>query len=807
MQILHDGELDIAVAGSRDAMHWKNTKILWSGLVDKISRTHLTHETHGEYMAMLKSRQDEIKDVGGFVGGYLTGGRRKKGAVAWRQIVTLDIDSGNGSEWDAFCMYYGASAALYSTHKHSPAHPRLRILIPLDRPVMADEYEAIARRIAGNIDIESFKDITTFRPTQLMYWPSTSRDGVYSFEYQDGPWLSADEILKSYHNWQDASEYPRSTGESETVERLVKKQEDPTVKKGIVGAFCRTYNIHEVIEKFLADEYEPCDIENRYTYKHGSTSKGLVIYDDLFAYSHHGSDPTSNKTCNAFDLVRLHKYGDLDQKAMPGTPSTRLPSFVAMQDFARSQSEVVQTIAREKLPEALKDFEGVTVNTDWLKDLQVDRMSRYLSNVSNMLLILRNDPRLCGCFAYNDFEKREMTLRKLPWRAVDYHSRYLQDFDDVALRVFFETEYGITGITKISDCLLMVCHENTFHPVKDYLDSLHWDGTPRVDQFMIDYQGCEDSGYTRAVTRKVFLAAVARIMQPGITFEYEAVLVGKEGTGKSTVWRKLGQSWFSDSFNFHMIGNKQAEEQLQGAWIMETAEMTGMKKAEHEAAKAFIGRDIDRYRVSYGKRLSYFPRQGIFVGSTNEDDFLKGITGNRRFWPLRNYVTAPRLSIWDITQDEINQLFAEAVAIYESDEILHLDKDVETTARAVQKEFTSVDDRQGTIIAYLEIPVPFEWESMRPEARSMYLQLGEYTGQTYRRNKISAPEIWVECLGKRQADMTTQNTKFIHDILKGLNWVKKSLIRTPYGPQSVYVKQELQAEILNLEFTPDDDDL
>ena len=289
IQLQHDGRIDIATGRNRKEANWKNREALWSELVNKLSVTHRTAETYNEYISSKKPRQDEIKDIGGFVGGLLVGGRRKQGSVGHRQLITLDVDFATQGMWDVFTLLYPNAAAMYSTHKHKPENPRLRLILPLDRPVMADEYVAISRRIAGSLGIDNF-DHTTFEPARLMYWPSTAKDAEYLFEYQDGPWLSADEVLATYHDWRDSSEWPVSERYNTIINAAIKKQGDPLEKPGIIGAWCRTYSIEEVIEKYLADVYLPCDVPGRYTYKEGSTSAGLVIYEDRYTYSHHGTD-------------------------------------------------------------------------------------------------------------------------------------------------------------------------------------------------------------------------------------------------------------------------------------------------------------------------------------------------------------------------------------------------------------------------------------------------------------------------------------------------------------------------------------
>ena len=172
----NNGTFDIATGKSRKEINWKNQVSNWASFLNRISVTHRTAETLREYIDFKKPLQDERKDIGGYVGGYIINGRRKAENITLRQLITLDNDFSKGGLWDDFLLTYPNSAALYSTHKHSKENPRYRLIIPLNRPVSNDEYVAIARRIAGDLDINTFDD-TTFEPSRLMYWPSTAKDG------------------------------------------------------------------------------------------------------------------------------------------------------------------------------------------------------------------------------------------------------------------------------------------------------------------------------------------------------------------------------------------------------------------------------------------------------------------------------------------------------------------------------------------------------------------------------------------------------------------------------------------------------
>jgi putative DNA primase/helicase len=795
MKISYDDKIDIATGKHRREQSWKNKQILWSELLKKLSTTHRTAETHAEYLTSKKSRQDEIKDIGGFVGGYLNNGKRNNGSVVHRQLATMDIDFAKLDTWDDFQLIYANAACIYSTHKHEPNNPRLRLIMPLDREVMADEYVAICRRIAGNIGIQDF-DPTGFRPAQLMYWPSTPKDGEYIFEYQDGPWINADEILATYHNWKDASEWPISEKEKAIPQRAIKRQDDPLEKTGIVGAFCRTYNIHEAIEKFLTDAYEACGIEDRYTYLQGSTAGGLVVYEDKYAFSHHGSDPVSGKLCNAFDLVRLHKYGLKDEDL-----NNEKASFEAMIEFATKDPEVRKRTINEKISEAQYDFqedmpEDKNIDDSWKEQMTCGKNGNLFSTANNVLLILKNDPKLKDKYAYDSFEHREIAKSDLPWRKVTHATRYLTDRDDSALRHYIETFYGISGERKIADAMNLLMMENSFHPIKDYLESQQWDGEKRVDGLFIDYLGAKDNEYTRAVARKWTVGAVSRIFEPGCKFDYMPILIGEQGEKKSMLPDKLGGQWFSDSFT--TVQRKEAFEQLQGAWLLEVAELSAMKNAETESVKHFISKRKDHYRVAYGRRVETFPRQSVLIGTSNKKNPLKDPTGGRRFWPVATYENQPTKDVHKNLNDyEVGQIWAEAFLFYKQSEPLYLSAELEKYASRVQADHSEQDERYGMILQYLDTLLPADWDNRDIYQRREWLTAkddidGVEPLGTKRRDRVCVSEIWCEVLGGQKKDLIKRESMPLHDIMRNMQGWKlknsdsgKSTFKI-YGTQRCY---------------------
>lgn len=776
--------LDIATANTRRAAKWQNKRATWQDIVNTLSETERTTETIKQYFSYTKDRQDDIKDVGGFVGGYLREGRRKKGYVDYRQIVCLDVDFGTLDLWIDFGLMEYAGC-MYTTHKHRPEDPRFRIVFPLNRRVSPDEYEAIARVVASWLGIDAFDD-TTYQPTRLMYYPSTSRDSEFVFHYVDGPIMDADAVLAELPDWKDPTTWPVSSRVKDTIKpSKADKVEDPEDKGGIVGAFCRAYSMYEAIGEFLEDVYEPCEElgADRYSLIGASTSGGLIVYDNKLAYSHHATDATSGKLCNAFDLVRLHKFGDLDDTAKAGTEVTKLPSYKAMTDFASGLAPVKKEIVRMRREQTADDYDEAegparekANNDDWVAELETEGKSGKIKNtINNVVLILSNDENLKGCFGFNEFEQRETATKALPWdRSGLKYPRPLCDADDAELRLYLERCYEVTSKGQITDGLTVVVKGNSYHPVRDYLDAVSWDGTERLDTLFIDLFGAPDTPYTRAVTRKAFTAAVSRIYKPGCKYDYVLVLVGDQGVGKSTTLAKMGGDWFSDSVPT-LVG-KEALESIQGSWLIELGELAGLRKAEVDAVKHFISKREDRYRVAYGKRVEHFPRRCVFFGTTNEEDFLRDVTGNRRFWVVNCKGGKGRLDFKTyLTPATVAQLWAEAKERFSQGEPLYLAEDgLEEEARIIQDKHLEKDERSGLVSEYLERLLPTNWDELDTYQRRNWLADEKNVG-TVVRERTCILEIWAECLGKDPNSITRKDSIELGRIMKTVKgWA-------PYG--------------------------
>lgn len=757
IRLNNDFSIDLATAHSRIAKKWRNRHWLWSELLQRCSETKRTGETAAEYARMSKEEQSNVKDVGGFVGGYLSGGIRKNSNVMYRTVATLDIDYGTVNVWDDFTMAFGFAAMIYSTHKHSSKTPRYRLVFPLSRQVSPAEYEPLCRKIAAEIGIDLFDD-TTYELPRLFYWPSTSKDADFVFDYQDGPACDVDAILSQYVDYKDVSAWPLSSREGDVIAHEIKKQGDPTEKPGVIGAFCRAYSIEDAIDNFLSDKYEKTGHDGRYTYKLGSVAGGLVCYEGKFAYSHHETDPASKQLCNAFDLCRVHLFGAQDEGSR-ALDVTRKPSYAAMQEFAAKDKAVKLLMARERAQAAADDFDGLDdaelpedYNDEWKTDLEYTKSGKLLCNIANIILILENDPALAGHIVHDLFTGMDSAKDGLPWNK---NANQWTDTDDANLRVWLEKHYDITGKEKIADALTAVLTRHSYHPIRDYLSGLTWDGVPRLDRIIIDYMGAEDSELNRAMSRKHFVAAVARVFNPGCKYDYCLIMSGAEGIGKSTLLRVMGGRWFNDSIT--TLEGKEGMEQLRRAWVVELSELSSIKRSDVEQVKAHLSKQVDIYRAAYARRVLEHPRQCVFCGTTNEALFLKGDTGNRRFWVIPVVAELRKYRDWsEAIRRDRDQLWAEAVHYYKQGEPLYLSEELEAQAKQRQQDFNDVND--DPIVAmldkYLNTLLPVNWDTMDIQARRSYLRDPDplQAEGTVKRDKVCAVEFICEQLGKDMAD-------------------------------------------------------
>ena len=743
-------EYKVAYGESRKARKWSNTTITLEELRERLKHPLRTAETVMEYRKMKPASRALIKDHGGFVAGFLKDGLRRASTVESRSMLTMDVDNASQSFLGTLSLY---TILIYSTHSHIPEKPRLRIIIPLSRDVTPDEYQAITRLYASELGIDQF-DPCSFIPSQLMYWPTVSRDGEYEYREIEGEIFDPDAFLAKYPDWEDPTTLPLTVRERPLHENTGKKAEDPLTKDGIVGTFCRAMGtVQNAINTYLSDVYEEAG-PNRYRLRSGSGLPGVLIYEDKWAYSNHATDPAYHIEANAFDIVRIHKFYDEDEKK----------SFEAMAEWASSLPEVSKLLLEERQEEARQVFES---EEDWEKSLNRDKKGRIVNNLRNLGLIMANDEYMRN-IVYNELADSMEIVGEVPWVS----RKFWRDSDDAQLMWYIDQNYGTFSERHYNVAVTKFADDRSYHPIKNYLSGLPvWDGVARVDTLLIDYLGASDSEYVRAVTRKTLCAAVVRVEKPGTKFDSILVLNGPQGIGKSTLIAKLGMQWFSDSLTLSDMNDKTAAEKLQGYWIHEIGEMAGMRKADLEKVKSFISRQDDKYRAAFGHRVTPHPRQCIFFGTTNaEDGFLRDVTGNRRFWVVPVPGSADRKA-WELTQDDINQIWAEVLVLVKAGEQLYLTGEIESIARREQSLAIERDEREGLVQDYLETLLPENWVQMDLFSRREYLSGDDMSHKegTIQRTSVSNMEIWCECFGNAKETLKPTDSYLIASIMSRMD--------------------------------------
>lgn len=803
----NDKLLKISVAPNRKSVKWITEEIKWSDFIKKVSSPIRTIETYEQFINMKKSQQDDLKDVGGFVAGELKDGRRKAENILNRCLVTLDADNiepGRTQNVLNLVDGLGCGYAIYSTRKHSNAKPRLRIIIPTDRIMNTDEYEPVARKIASFIGME-IMDSSTFEASRLMYWPSCSKDSNFIFRYADKPFASVDGILTLYNNWRDVNEWPRIINEPEIIKKEITKQKDPLEKDNIIGAFCKVYDIYHAIATFLTDVYEPGNQPDKYTYVNGSVANGATVYGGgKWLYSFHATDPASRTLCNSFDLVRIHKFGELDTDAKEGTPTNRLPSYIAMCKFALEDSEVNDLYKKEKFSKAVEEFgqnnekldcNDTKQNLEWLKNLSISQSSGLLEKtINNALLILQNDEAFKNKLVYDRFSNRFLIKEKMPWgRDGELYPKLWNDSDDAELRGYFEKAYkGFKSVSAINDALSILKNRNSINVAKNYFEGLMWDGKNRLDTLLIDYLGAEDNEYVRQITRKSLTAVVARaITERAIKFDNMVILTGKQGIGKSTLLSKLAGDWFTD--NIVDFNSKDTLLLLQNCIIAEVPELQGFNKADSNRLKQFLGQKTDKYRAPYERREEEHPRHCVFFGTTNDDEFLRDSTGNRRYWPVEVGKNKSSKNIFKDLDSEKDQIWAEAVVRFRASEPLYLEGDVLKIAEKEQNARLIVDPWESVITEYLSRKVPKDWFDRTIESQKNYWVFNsEEDKDLIERDRICASEILTVCLGIEAKRQTSIDRKRVLDIIRKMSdyrFLKTIRFGKSYGRTSGFIKE------------------
>lgn len=814
-----DSTYTIAVGRSRRDTEWHNKVVTWFQL-KKLLQHRRTPCTLREYQQLSKEEQGRIKDVGGFVGGELKAdGRRTADNIKQRTLLTLDVDHATTLPTKIAPHY---ALIVYSTHSHTPEAPRYRVVAPLSRPCNDIEYQAVAHRMAEGLGVD-IVDMTSCEPSRLMYWAAAPKDADTFYYQQDGEPVDVDAMLATYKDYTNTAEWagaPR-VGRPRTTQRgAAARMEDPRTKDNIVGSWCRTYDCIDVLEQMIPNLYKPAGI-NRYTHIGSSSWGGMCIYDNgTFCYSFHESDPIGGQLLNSWDLYRLTHFAHLDDNAAATTRADRLPSFKAMAQHALEIPEVKKDFLAHRTELNTDEWDEVgfsfsETNTpeetdDWLSELATDAKGNIANTLTNYALILKNDPNaIKGRVVYDEFRGEKRVIGDLPWKRTDGTS--WTDADTACLALYIDRTYKLRSKDYLTMMLDAVTQGNDFrrNVVQEFIEREQWDGTPRVDNLFVKYLGAEDNDYSRMITRKSLVACVARAYKPGIKYDQITVLVGAQGIGKSSILRKLagGGDLFMDSFTMDARSNKM-QESVRGAWIIEIPELEGFYKQDMNVIKSFVSKQSDTYRPAYGREQIKVPRTCVFFATTNEGDFLRDSSGNRRFWILQ--CGEPQAPLSELTPSEVAQVWAEAKVIWDSGkEQLYLNKEESEELAKRQRDYDMDNDLLGELQAFLEIRLPADWEEYSKLERRAYIQARK-SGAPYTRTEmsggnlvtvkvdgvcprieISAVEVLNEFFGEDNGRANIQTRK-ANNLLRKLDGWRESGERITltggYGRQKVFSK-------------------
>ncbi len=334
-----------------------------------------------------------------------------------------------------------------------------------------------------------------------------------------------------------------------------------------------------------------------------------------------------------------------------------------------------------------------------------EKSRKLQQTVRNFEIIMENDNRFAGKIKFDEFSRQEYLMGEIPWES-ESCDRAWGSHDDAALYSIIQTDYGVKNRNDYFDAIKNVSMRNRFHPVRDVLDSLEWDGSERIRSLLPDYLGVEDTEYSYQVIRLWMLGAVARVYEPGCKFDYTMIFTGPQGLGKSTFLKMmaLNDSWFNDSLD--SLDSDKAAQSLMGSWIVELAELKSLARTAGgvESVKRFLTAVQDKYRVPYERRADIFLRQCVFAGTTNKSDFLQDETGNRRFLIIQTGVNKPTKSLFvPEAIEDMKAAWAQAVHIWKTEQPeLILPDSCRDEARRLQDESMADDGKVGIITQFLE---------------------------------------------------------------------------------------------------------
>lgn len=770
--ITDDHTFDIVQAPQRNSRHWKPGTITWGELQEWMQHPAST-KACGNYVLGTFAKSTVVhKDADGQPMAPCHHTHRTKTAVRTRGALTLDVDHPDEGFETMLELQLGYAAACHTTHSSTRRAPRYRLIIPLDRPLAADEYHTAAGAVMQLLGEHQF-DPGSVQPERYMFKPAAGQPESYSQFVIPGPLASADQLLVDFRA--DLSELP--------APKAHKNKRDPFGIEGTVGAFNRAYeDFAQLIHQYDLP-YEEAGAD-RWQLAGASAAAGMGICAPGLVFSHHANDPAYGVTCSAFDLARLHIHGELDADSAPGTPINRLPSHKAMLETATQDVRVVQELVGSDFAQEMTATADAITQDNWRLGFRLDSSTgKPKDDIVNWDLIADNDSAFAA-LQYNELSMSIEISADLPWRKLEPGQETFGAGDRSALALYIERTYGIRpGRGYLDDLISDKAMPRRVNPVRDYLGTLRWDGKPRVETCL---PGVAVSPFSRMVARKSMVAAVARMMDPGCKWDHMLVLYGLEGLGKSR-WVDVMAKGYSSSLG--RIGDKDTLITMQRTWIMTSDEGHSLRKADFDQQKEFLTRTADIFRMPYDREALVHKRHCVIWGTTNDEVFLRKQEGNRRF-----LIVHCETAVDDAKLEEayVDQIWAEALHLYQAGERLYLSPEEDALASTAREAFTEEDALTGIIQSYLDTLVPADWDDMTPEARQLWLlNLGDgFTpGGSQPITQVCSLQVWIEAMGRRRGDHKRIDLLEITNALKtmpGWRALPGSRRMPGYGPQKVF---------------------
>lgn len=770
--------LTIATAPKMNSRHWKNGTIRWSEIVAWMDSPANKKEA-GEYVLGVIGETTRVHN-----GQPCTNIHRLKSAIDSRSAVTLDIDSPRPDFVEAVEMLFDHAAIIHTTYSHAPDKPRYRMIVPTDRAMKPDEYIVAANALMQQFGKSQF-DKGSEQPERYMFMPAEQEPGWFRYWVLDGDPVPVETLLADFV--EDLSDKP--------LPKPGRNKRDPFTLDGIMGAFNRAYgeDWDSLIEAYDLPYEKVAD--DRYHLVGATAAAGMGPVQDAagFVYSHHANDPAYGTACSAWDLVRLHRFGEMDEDVSPQTPPHKRPSHTAMAELATQDNRAMAEMVGIDFAEAFDD-EGNA--NDWRLNLRRNNRGVITNVVANRDLLRDNDPALKVLFL-NEMSMVIEADGDLPWRKMREaefdRDRVITDADRAEFREYLEREYGLDVPEATAKALIVIAgSRRRRHPAKEYLESLTWDGVSRIETAL---PGVTPTTYTRMVSRKSLVAAVARVLKPGVKWDHTLVLFGAEGLGKSWWIDRMAKGW---SASLGRIGDKDTLMAMRAAWIITADEGHSLKKADSDSLKEFITRTHDTFRAPYDTVMQRHARHCVVWSTTNDEVFLRRQEGNRRFLIVR---CEDKVDFDAMTDEYVDQVWAEAVALYHAGEPLYLDGVESLEAAEQREEFIEEDAYAGVIDAYLSLPVPEDWANMPVDKRLEWLfgyREGEFVeAGTGRIDTVCSLQIWIEAMGRHRGDARRPDLIEIFNTLNRLpDWEKipgKTWLGPDYGGQTVFRRKGTDA--------------